>query len=84
MADTCPACEAAQTDRTCGLYHADCRGCSIRSLATGLLYWRSARAGKLEPSYAAALQRLFGDDWQAGHKLVKAEAARLAAMRPKS
>lgn len=84
MAAACQACEAAQTDRTSGLYCADCRGCTVRSLATGMLYWRSARAGRLDPSYADALRRVFGDDWQAGHRLVKAEAARLAAMGPKT
>ncbi len=79
---TCPSCARAHTDARCAMYHAGCRGCSIRALANGPPFFEAARAGQITPAYRTALVALLGDeDWMAGHQAVKAEHERLKALK---
>lgn len=41
-----------------GLYVSGCRGCALRNLAAGPMFWASMKAGKLTPEYVAALREL--------------------------
>ena len=41
-----------------GLFIAGCRGCALRSLAAGPLFFDSMRAGHLTPAYREALRQL--------------------------
>ena len=81
MSEPCIACAGAQTDPRHPFFHGDCRGCRVRSLAGGLEHFEAQRAGRITPGYRAALVRLLGEDWQAGHAEVKAERARLQRLK---
>lgn len=74
---TCPDCTAATTNPHWGGYHATCRGCQVRALATGPAFWESSGSGAMTPSYRKALETTFGADWKAGHAEVKAEHERI-------
>lgn len=41
-----------------GLYIKGCRGCTLRSLASGPLFFESMRAGRLSQAYRDALREL--------------------------
>lgn len=45
------------------------------------MYDVSKAAKGMMPSYVAALQAVFGEDWQAGHQRVKRWADRIEAAR---
>lgn len=80
-AQTCPACEHAKSSADSPFYQAKCRGCNIRGLAISIGFHQSQKAGTLDNSYRQGLMALFGDDWRRGHDDVKAEAARIRALR---
>ena len=50
----CEGCARPQR----GLFIAGCRGCALRSLAAGPMFFESMRAGKLSPAYRDALREL--------------------------
>lgn len=84
MSSTCTACQAAQTRPHSPLYHANCRGCKVRALATGPQFWASNQAGALTSAYRAELAAAFGAEGAAeAHTEVKAENARLRALQGK-
>ncbi len=76
MSAICEACDKPHG----GLFIAGCRGCGIRSLARGPLFFAAAQAGKLTREYRRALLAL-GSDAAAVHAEVKAQAEALAAGR---
>lgn len=77
--DYCPVCEKAQREPLTGLTKAGCRGCAIRELARSPIYHASGLDGWLAQDYVRALSAIFGDDYRAGHQLVKAERQRQKA-----
>lgn len=68
----CPACESAEQNPHSGLYQSECEGCKIRAIAQGKELFNASKAGKITPEYKQALQRMFGDDWEAAHLRVRA------------
>lgn len=78
---SCEHCASAQKDADWAGYQARCRGCQVRALANGPAFFESARAHKTTPAYRGALEKLFGADWQASHREVRAEFERLQAMK---
>lgn len=79
--ETCDYCARAQAQADWPLYRAQCRGCAVRSLAQGPQFHAAGVAGSIAAPYRKALGLIFGDDWRAGHERVKAEHARIKAMR---
>lgn len=73
----CPDCVRAEADPWSPRFSTRCLGCSARSLANSPAYFDSARDGVMTPTYKAALQYVFGEDWAQGHERVKAQAGRL-------
>lgn len=69
---TCEACQAAEKNPNTGRYSAHCDGCKARALASGPELHAAVQAGDMTPEYKQALQRLFGDDWEAAHLRLKA------------
>ena len=78
---SCPDCHRAQTIKHWPIFQAQCRGCKVRALATGPEHFHAMQAKAITPSYRAALQAVFGEDWRAGHEEVKAEHQRIKGMR---
>lgn len=78
---TCQNCAAARTNPHWAGYCADCRGCSVRALASGTVFFGAARAGQITPGYRTALQAVLGSDWKAAHEEVKAEYDRLQSLK---
>lgn len=78
---SCPDCQKSHEVRDWAGYHAACRGCKVRALASGICFWQSSRAGVITREYRAALEQVFGADWKTGHTEVLAEHRRLQAMR---
>ncbi len=79
--DSCDYCKVAQERADYPLYRAQCRGCAVRSLACGPMFFQSGLDGSLSAPYRKALCGIFGDAWRQGHDLVKAEHARVKAAR---
>lgn len=79
--DTCDYCTKAKEEADWPLFRAQCRGCAVRSLASGPAFHQSGLDGSLAAPYRKALGAIFGDDWRKGHELVKAEYARIQAAR---
>ncbi|MBF5006864.1 hypothetical protein [Diaphorobacter caeni] len=52
-------------------------------MANGLEFFKSKQSGKSTPAYRAAIVTLLGEDWEAGHREVKAEHQRLLSLRKK-
>ncbi len=69
---TCRPCDLAESGLLSGLYNADCDGCKARSIANGMDLFNARKAGEMTPEYVAILQKVWGDDWEAGHERVKA------------
>jgi hypothetical protein len=82
--DTCDYCTRAKSDADYPLYRAQCRGCAVRSLASGPVFHQSGLDGSLAIGYRKALASIFGDQWRNGHQLVKAEHERIRAARGSS
>lgn len=78
---TCPDCTAAVTNPNWGGYRANCQGCQVRALASGMAFFTAKTEGRITPTYRAALHTLFGDDADAGHARVKEEFDRIGALR---
>lgn len=78
---TCPDCAAASTDHRWPGYRTGCRGCSVRALAAGPVYFDASRAGQITPTYRAALRALLGEDLKASHEEVTAEHHRLQSLK---
>jgi hypothetical protein len=81
---TCESCKAAELDPLTGLYDADCKSCSARSLAHSPAWAEARMAGRITPWYESALRAVWGDDWEAGHFAVKAWVKRIYAARAKA
>lgn len=79
--DSCEDCHAAKARADHPIYRAQCRGCAVRSLACGPVFFQSGLDGSLSAPYRKALCGIFGDAWRQGHDLVKAEHARIKAAR---
>lgn len=80
---SCPDCTAAATSANWPGYMAGCRGCSVRALANGLEFFKSKKSGQCTPAYRTAVIALLGEDWEAGHREVRAEHQRLQGLRKK-
>lgn len=78
---SCPDCLQSQTVRHWAGYHASCSGCKVRALANGICFWQASKEGVITREYRAALERVFGADWKAGHTEVLAEHQRLKSLR---
>ena len=79
---TCPDCTKAATNAIWPGYHANCHGCKVRALANGPQFWRSMQSRVLTPKYQEQLAEAFGAAGaEAAHAEVKAEYARLKALR---
>lgn len=78
---TCKDCAAASTDVNWAGYTADCRGCSVRAVATGPVFFGATLTGEITPAYRSVLQSLLGGDLKAAHKEVKAEHDRLQSLK---
>lgn len=74
---TCEACQRAEKNPHTGIYMSKCQNCEARMLANSPTMADSARAAAILPGYRDALQRVFGDDWMAGHEKVKAWSDRM-------
>ena len=77
----CAYCESARAEPDYPVFFARCVGCGIRALAQSPIYHGAAVRGRLGDPYRRELGFLFGDGWEAGHLLVKAEAERIKAAR---
>ena len=71
---TCRPCDLADSGELTGIYQSDCDGCKARSIANGMDLFNARKVGEITPEYEAALRRVWGDEWEAGHELVKAWA----------
>lgn len=71
---SCPSCAKAEKVPDYPMYQAACKGCAVRAIAQGPQFHASGVDGALSASYRKALAGIFGDDWRAGHELVKAAA----------
>ena len=78
---SCEHCASAQHDAHWPGYRAKCRGCQVRAMANGPAFFEAAQANRISPPYRLALEKLFGGDWQASHREVRAEFERLQAMK---
>jgi hypothetical protein len=77
----CEPCKTAATNPHSGGYQTKCQGCKTRHLAKSIPYWQSSREKRITAPYKAALVATFGNDWEAGHSAVKAEAVRLGGVK---
>ena len=75
---TCTACFLAETNSATGYLHVGCRECAARLLSRSLEHARARSVGKMTAEYMARLREVFGADWEAGHRMVKAWARREA------
>lgn len=63
-------------------YTNGCPECSARALAGSPEYFDASQANAITPRYRAALQRVFGGDWKAGHGRVQDWAQRINERKP--
>lgn len=68
---TCRPCTLAESGELTGIYQSDCDGCKARSIANGIDLFNARKVGERTPGYEEALRRVWGDEWEAGHELVK-------------
>ena len=78
---SCENCKRAEARAEWPIYTDKCRGCQVRSLAHGQLYFRSKEAGRLTAEYKRVLTLVFGDDWEKGHEEVKRFAEKIRQAR---
>lgn len=81
MMTDCDCCTSAKSAADYPMYRAKCRGCLVRSIATGPVFWQSEQDGKLTSAYRQALERAFPGDWKTAHAEIKVEAERIRALR---
>jgi hypothetical protein len=75
---TCPGCaHALDPHGHPHGYYFGCRGCDARSLLRYDEVKEALRLKEMTPAYRNALNKFFGKDWEAGHKLVKEWNAKL-------
>lgn len=74
---SCTACSIAMTKPRIDLFTVGCVSCKARALAATGAHEESAEAKKITPAYKAALEAMFGDDWQAGAAQTKEWAGRM-------
>lgn len=67
----CPACDLADKGELTGLYHTGCESCTARHIANGIDLFNAIQAGGKTPEYDETIRKIWGDRWEAGHKLVK-------------
>ena len=81
--DPCKSCAAAQANPDCGMFHSFCLGCTDRAVALSPQCFEASTSGTMTASYSAKLQAVYGasNDLKAAHQRVKAEAARIAALK---
>lgn len=58
-----------------------CLECRARAIANDKHYQLAAEAGAILPDYRAALLEAFGEDWKAGHEMVKAWAEKISTTK---
>jgi hypothetical protein len=79
--ERCDYCAQSARNADSGLTRANCRGCTVRGFAEGLLFFEAKRVNGRMPEYWDAVKATFGDAWEQAHKEIKAEAARIMAFR---
>lgn len=79
----CPACAQAQSNPRTGHFHAGCPECEARALAASPQFFNAARESGFTKDYRDLLERVFHENWQAGHARVKAWARLMAECRAK-
>lgn len=81
--ETCDYCQRAQQEPDYPLFRAQCRGCAVRSLAQSPIgsMCKQGLDGFHAAPYQRALCAIFGDNWRAANKLVRAEYDRIRAAR---
>lgn len=77
----CPSCAIAERNPLSGEFHSGCKECSARMMADGMPFFRSAARGRMVPEYIAALRSVWGEDYLAGHKRVRAWDDRICQAR---
>ena len=78
---SCTACLAAESAPRSADFTPGCNSCLARALAATGAHEESAHVGSMTTSYRAALVALFGDEWAAGHTLVKTWGARVRLIK---
>lgn len=77
---TCTACERAKADPVNDHHWANhCIGCKARALALIGIHSDELEAAVVSPAYRETLERLFGEQWQAGHRRVREWHGRIRA-----
>lgn len=76
---TCKECTDAEADPTRDGFKTHCRSCEARALASIGAHIESSELRAITPQYRATLERIFGEDWKAGHELVRTWGQRIAA-----
>lgn len=77
----CTPCALAQANPDSGHVNAGCQECRIRELAKSPGFHASMVARRMTPQYRQALEVEFGEDWEAGHRRVKACGAAMDLKR---
>ena len=76
----CEACTTSEADPLNDAHwQAGCIGCEARALASIGAHVESLDRRALTPAYHSALERLFGQRWEEGHRLVKAWHERIVS-----
>ena len=73
----CDACQKAELNARTGWYSNGCIECQARALAQEPSHFEAYVAQRYTPNYLARLNKVFGDDWEAGHKQVKRWSQRI-------
>jgi len=81
---SCPDCAEAQSNPCTGHFHAGCPECDARALAGSPQFFNATRAGDFTDDYRELLERVFGDNWPAGHARAKVWARLIAECRAKA
>lgn len=69
---TCPGCQEAETNpKNWQIFYGQCKSCDARSLLRYEATEEAMRLKEMTPIYRRTLQRVFGSDWERGHRLVK-------------
>ena len=64
-----------------GHQHANCLQCKARGIANAQPHFFAAKEQRIDQAYLNALQTVFGVEWEAGHRSVKAWAERIKAAK---
>jgi hypothetical protein len=76
----CDYCERSARDADSGLTRANCRGCTVRGFAEGLLFYGAKQVRDRDP-YFNAVKAVFGDEREMEHAEIQAEAQRISEWR---